>query len=104
MPIRTRPNGARLRRESVSRRLSTTDTWRPTTDFEGHRTRLRQAFGHTMSDEFVDVMLGKVVEALRPSPFDQLEEATFNACSQIWPKHPAAVPERGPVRRAGKQL
>jgi hypothetical protein len=22
---------------------------------------------------------------------------------QIWPKHPAAVPERGPVHRAGKQ-
>ena len=55
----------------------------PTTDFEGHRTRLRQAFGHTMSDEFVDVMLGKVVEALRPSPFDQLEEATFNAALAI---------------------
>jgi hypothetical protein len=32
-----------------------------------------------MSDEFVDVMLGKVVEALKPSPFDSLEEATFNA-------------------------
>jgi hypothetical protein len=32
-----------------------------------------------MSDEFVDVMLGKLVEALRPSPYDQLEEATLNA-------------------------
>jgi hypothetical protein len=32
-----------------------------------------------MSDEFVDVLLGKLVEALRPSPFDQLEEATLNA-------------------------
>ena len=29
---------------------------------------------------------------------------TLSAGSQIWPKHPAAVPERGPVRRAGKQL
>jgi hypothetical protein len=36
-----------------------------------------------MSDEFVDVMLGKVVEALKPSPFDQLEEATFNAALAI---------------------
>jgi hypothetical protein len=32
-----------------------------------------------MSDEFVDVMLGKLMEALRPGPFDQLEEATLNA-------------------------
>ena len=30
-----------------------------------------------MSDEFVDVMLGKVVEALRTTPFDKLEEATL---------------------------
>ena len=32
-----------------------------------------------MSDEFVDVMLGKLVEALRPGPFDQLGEPTLNA-------------------------
>lgn len=32
-----------------------------------------------MSDEFVDFALGKLVEALRPSPHDQLEEATLNA-------------------------
>jgi hypothetical protein len=32
-----------------------------------------------LSDEFVDVMLGKVVEALKPTPWDQLEEATLNA-------------------------
>jgi hypothetical protein len=32
-----------------------------------------------MSDEFTDVLLGKLVEALRPSPHDQLEEATLNA-------------------------
>jgi hypothetical protein len=46
----------------------------PTPDLEGYRARLREAFGNTMSDEFVDVMLGKVVEALKPSPFDKLEE------------------------------
>jgi hypothetical protein len=46
---------------------------------EGHRARLRAALGNTLSDEYVDVMLGKLVEALRPSPHDHLEEATMNA-------------------------
>jgi hypothetical protein len=32
-----------------------------------------------MSDEFVEVILGKLMEALRPSPFDQLDEPTLNA-------------------------
>ena len=40
----------------------------PTSDVEGYRARLQQAFGNTMSDEFVDVMLGKVVEALKRAP------------------------------------
>jgi hypothetical protein len=40
----------------------------PTPDLDGYRARLREAFGNTMSDEFVDVMLGKVVEALKPTP------------------------------------
>jgi hypothetical protein len=30
----------------------------PTGDLEGHRARLREAFGNTMSDEFVEVILG----------------------------------------------
>ena len=51
----------------------------PTPDLESHRKRLREAFGDTMSDEFVDVILGKLVEALRPGLYDQLEEATLNA-------------------------
>jgi hypothetical protein len=55
----------------------------PTPDLDGYRTRLREAFGNTLSDEFVDVMLGKVVEALKPSPFDKLEEPTFNAALAI---------------------
>jgi len=55
----------------------------PTPDLENYRARLREAFGNTMSDEFVDVMLGKVVEALKPSPFDKLEEPTFNAALAI---------------------
>jgi hypothetical protein len=55
----------------------------PTSDLEGHRKRLREAFGDTMSDEFVDVILGKLVEALRPGLYDQLEEATLNAALAI---------------------
>jgi hypothetical protein len=51
----------------------------PTADLENHRARLREAFGNTLSDEFTDVMLGKLVEALRPGPFDRLEESTLNA-------------------------
>src|SRR6202049_356749 len=51
----------------------------PTPDLEGHRERLREALGNTLSDEFVDVILGKLVEALRPGLYDQLEEATLNA-------------------------
>jgi len=51
----------------------------PTPDLEAHRARLREALGNTMSDEFVEVVLGQLVQALRPSPFDELEEATLNA-------------------------
>jgi hypothetical protein len=55
----------------------------PTPDLAGYRARLREAFGNTMSDEFVEVMLGKVIEALKPSPFDQLDEPTLNAALAI---------------------
>jgi len=55
----------------------------PTPDLQGYHARLREAFGNTMSNEFVDVMLGKVVEALKPSPFDRLDEATLNAALAI---------------------
>ena len=51
----------------------------PTADLENHRARLREAFGNTLSDEFTDVMLGKLVEALRPGPIEPLEESTLNA-------------------------
>ena len=53
----------------------------PTPDLEGYRARLR--FGNTLSDEFVDVILGKVVEALKPTPHDTLDEATLNAALAI---------------------
>jgi hypothetical protein len=55
----------------------------PMPDLESHRKRLREAFGNTMSDEFVNVLLGKLAEALRPGPFDALEEATMNAALAI---------------------
>jgi hypothetical protein len=64
----------------VRKPLPRNDQWKaPTPDLEGHRQRLREAFGNTLSDEFVDVILGKLVEALRPGLYDQLEEATLNA-------------------------
>jgi integrase len=46
---------------------------------EGHRKCLREASGNTLSDEFADVTMGKLIEALRPNAFDQLEESTRNA-------------------------
>src|ERR1700730_6956495 len=64
----------------VRKPLPRNDQWKaPTPDLEGHRQRLREALGNTLSDEFVDVILGKLVEALRPGLYDQLEEATLNA-------------------------
>jgi hypothetical protein len=50
----------------------------PTSDLDA-RARLREAFGKTLSDEFTEVMLGKLVESLRPGPFDRLDESTLNA-------------------------
>jgi hypothetical protein len=44
-----------------------------------HKAALREVFGETLSDEFVDVMLTQLVAVLRPGPFDVLEEATLNA-------------------------
>ena len=55
----------------------------PTADLESYRAQLREAFGNTMSDEFVNVMLAKVIEALKPNPVDQLEEATLNSALAI---------------------
>jgi hypothetical protein len=55
----------------------------PTPDLESHRKRLREAFGSTMSDEFVEVLLGKLLEALRPASLEALEEPTVNAALAI---------------------
>ena len=51
----------------------------PTGDLESHRARLREAFGNTLSDEFVEVLLGELMELLRPNPIDHLQEPTLNA-------------------------
>src|ERR1700732_41082 len=64
----------------VRKPLPRNDQWKaPTPDLEGHRQRPREALGNTLSDEFVEVILGKLVEALRPGLYDQLDEATLNA-------------------------
>jgi hypothetical protein len=36
-----------------------------------------------ISDEFAEVMLGKLITALRPGPFDHLDEATLNAAIAV---------------------
>jgi hypothetical protein len=50
----------------------------PTPDLEGHRAALRRVFG-TLSEEYSQTMFGKLVAALRPNPFEQLDQATLNA-------------------------
>ena len=47
------------------------------------RTALREVFGETLSDEFVDVMLTQLISGLAPGPFDVLEEATLNAAIAV---------------------
>jgi hypothetical protein len=42
----------------IRKPLPRNDQWKaPTPDLEGHRKRLREALGNTLSDEFVDVIL-----------------------------------------------
>lgn len=55
----------------------------PSNDLEGHRANLREAFGHTLSDQFVETMMGKLISNLRPNPFDTLDEATLNAAIAV---------------------
>jgi len=55
----------------------------PTIDTDAHRAELREAFGSTLSDQFVEAMMGKLISGLRPNPFDVLEEATLNAAIAV---------------------
>jgi hypothetical protein len=50
----------------------------PTRGLEEHKAALRQVFGETLADEFVDVMVKKLVSVLCPGAFDVLDEATLN--------------------------
>jgi hypothetical protein len=50
----------------------------PTADLESHRAMLRTTFG-TLSEEFADSMMGKIISGLRPNAYDILGEATLNA-------------------------
>jgi hypothetical protein len=44
------------------------DCFAPTPDLAGHEAAMREAFGNTLSDEFARLMLGKLMQALRPGP------------------------------------
>jgi hypothetical protein len=55
----------------------------PTNDIDAHRAELRAAFGETLSDQFVETMMGKLISGLRPNHFDILEEATLNAAIAV---------------------
>jgi hypothetical protein len=47
------------------------------------QTRVRCDGIAALSDEFAEFMLGKLVSALRPGPFDNLDEATLNAAIAV---------------------
>jgi hypothetical protein len=55
----------------------------PNSDIGARRAELREAFGDTLSDQFVEAMMGKLISGLRPNPFDVLEEATLNAAIAV---------------------
>jgi hypothetical protein len=42
----------------------------PTSDTEAHRAELRAAFGETLSDQFVEEMVGKLISGLQIGPGD----------------------------------
>jgi hypothetical protein len=46
---------------------------------QAHKAAFREVFGETLSDEFVDEMLTRLVTALAPGPWDTHEAATLNA-------------------------
>ena len=64
--------GASDPRAFVSHRRTTTGAWRLPVIWKVTGRELREAFGNTLSDEFVEGLLGKLMELLRPNPFDKL--------------------------------
>jgi hypothetical protein len=76
--------GRRSRPPRVRKPSSSHDViYAPTSDTDAHRAELREAFGDTLSDQFVEAMMGKLISGLRPNPFDVLEEATLNAAIAV---------------------
>jgi hypothetical protein len=76
--------GHRNRPPRVRKPSSSHDVvYAPTSDIDAHRAELRAAFGETLSDQFVEVMMGKLISGLRPNPFDVLDEATLNAALAV---------------------
>ena len=76
--------GHRKRPPRVRKPSSGHDTiYAPTDDTDAHRGELRAAFGETLSDQFVEAMMGKLISCLRPNHFDTLEEATLNAAIAV---------------------
>ena len=51
----------------------------PKAELQAHKAALREVFGDTLSDEFVDEMMTQLVSALAPSHWDELEPRTLNA-------------------------
>jgi hypothetical protein len=75
---------ARNRPPQVRKPSSSHDViYAPTGDTDAHRAELREAFGDTHSDQFVETMMGKLISGLRPNPFEVLEEATLNAALAV---------------------
>jgi hypothetical protein len=72
--IAERRNPPRVRKPSTRHDV----IYAPTADLETHRAMLRTTFG-TLSEEFADTMMGKIISGLRPNPYDILAEATLNA-------------------------
>jgi hypothetical protein len=79
-PCQPVPHAARRNKPPRVRKPSShhDQIYAPTADLETHRAMLRTTFG-TLSEEFADTMMGKIISGLRPNPYDILAEATLNA-------------------------
>jgi hypothetical protein len=79
-PFQPVPEAAQRNKPPRVRKPSTRHDviYAPTADLETHRAMLRTTFG-TLSEEFADTMLGKIISGLRPNAYDILAEATLNA-------------------------
>jgi hypothetical protein len=79
-PFQSVPDTAQRNKPPRVRKPSTRHDviYAPTADLETHRAMLRTTFG-TLSQEFADVMMNKIISGLRPNAYDVLAEATLNA-------------------------